>query len=68
MHGHDVSTSQFLFVLETELIHVSCKVDENLILGSPEPEICVYFYFLGLDPVGDVLLYQRVIENFAFLY
>lgn len=68
MYGHYVSISLFLFVLGTELIHESCKVDENLILGSPEPEIYVSFDFLGLEHVGDVLLYQKVIENLAFLY
>lgn len=64
MYGRDVSTSLFLFVLETELNWI----DKNLILGSPEPEIFVCFEFLGLEHVGDVLLYQRVIENLAFLY
>lgn len=41
---------------------------ENLILDSPEPDIYVYFDFLGLEYMGDVLLYQRVGENLTFVH
>lgn len=41
---------------------------ENLVLDSPEPEIYVYFDFLGLEYVGDILFYQRVVENLTLLY
>lgn len=41
---------------------------ENLVLGSPEPEMYVYFDFLGFEYVGDVLFYQKVVENITLLY